>query len=44
LEKAIGEFKKQFRTSAGNSLINEVPVAAIEESDIDVTQIVKVKA
>jgi F-type H+/Na+-transporting ATPase subunit alpha len=44
LEKAIGEFKKQFRTSAGNSLINEAPVAAIEESDIDVTQIVKVKA
>ena len=44
LEKAIGEFKKQFRTSAGNSLINEAPVAAIEEADIDVTQIVKVKA
>ena len=44
LEKAIGEFKKQFRTSAGNSLINEAPVAAIEEDDIDVTQIVKVKA
>ena len=44
LEKAIGDFKKQFRTSAGNSLINEVPVAAIEEADIDVTQIVKVKA
>ena len=44
LEKAIGDFKKQFRTSAGNSLINEAPVAAIEEDDIDVTQIVKVKA
>ena len=44
LEKAIGEFKKQFRTSAGNSLINEAPVAAIEDADIDVTQIVKVKA
>jgi F-type H+-transporting ATPase subunit alpha len=44
LEKAIGDFKKQFRTSAGNSLINEAPVAAIEEADIDVTQIVKVKA
>jgi F-type H+/Na+-transporting ATPase subunit alpha len=44
LEKAISEFKKQFRTSAGNSLINEAPVAAIEEADIDVTQIVKVKA
>ncbi len=44
LEKAIGDFKKQFRTSAGNSLVNEAPVAAIEEADIDVTQIVKVKA
>lgn len=44
LEKAIGDFKKQFRTSAGNSLINEAPVAAIDEADIDVTQIVKVKA
>ena len=44
LEKAIGDFNKQFRTSAGNSLINEAPVAAIEEADIDVTQIVKVKA
>ncbi|MCF8554442.1 MAG: F0F1 ATP synthase subunit alpha [Candidatus Nanopelagicales bacterium] len=44
LEKAIGDFKKQFRTTAGNSLVNEAPVAAIEEADIDVTQIVKVKA
>jgi F-type H+-transporting ATPase subunit alpha len=44
LEKAIGDFKKQFRTAAGNSLINEAPVAAIDEADIDVTQIVKVKA
>jgi F-type H+-transporting ATPase subunit alpha len=44
LEKAIAEFKKQYRTSAGNSLVNEAPVAAIDEADIDVTQIVKVKA
>jgi F-type H+/Na+-transporting ATPase subunit alpha len=44
LEAAIGAFKKQFRTAAGNSLINEAPVAAIDEADIDVTQIVKVKA
>ena len=44
LEKAIGEFKKQFRTSAGNSLVNDAPVAAISEDDIDVAQIVKVKA
>jgi F-type H+-transporting ATPase subunit alpha len=43
LEKAIADFKKQFRTAAGNSLINEAPVAAIDEADIDVTQIVKVK-
>jgi F-type H+-transporting ATPase subunit alpha len=43
LEKAIGEFKKQFRTSAGHSIINDAPVAAIDEADIDVTQIVKVK-
>jgi F-type H+-transporting ATPase subunit alpha len=44
LEKAIGEFKKQFRTSAGNSLVNDAPVAAISEDDIDVAQIVEVKA
>jgi F-type H+-transporting ATPase subunit alpha len=44
LEKAIADFKKQYRTSAGNSLVNEAPVAAIDEADIDVTQIVKVKA
>jgi F-type H+-transporting ATPase subunit alpha len=44
LEKAIGDFKKQFRTSAGHSLVNDAPVAAISEDDIDVTQIVKVKA
>ena len=44
LEKAIADFKKQYRTTSGQSLINEAPVAAIDESDIDVTQIVKVKA
>ncbi|CAB4337548.1 unannotated protein [freshwater metagenome] len=44
LEKAIGEFKKQFRTTAGHSLVNDAPVTAIDEADIDVTQIVKVKA
>jgi F-type H+-transporting ATPase subunit alpha len=44
LEKAIAEFKKQYRTTSGQSLVNEVPVAAIDEDDIDVTQIVKVKA
>ena len=44
LEKAIGEFKKQFRTSAGHALVNDAPVGAISEDDIDVAQIVKVQA
>jgi F-type H+-transporting ATPase subunit alpha len=44
LEKAIGEFKKQFRTTAGHPLVNDAPVAAINEDDVEVTQIVKVKA
>ena len=44
LEKVIAEFKKQFRTTAGHALVNDAPVAAIEEDDIDVAQIVKVKA
>jgi len=44
LEKAIGEFKKQFRTTAGHSLVNDAPVAPINEDDVEVTQIVKVKA
>jgi F-type H+-transporting ATPase subunit alpha len=43
LEKAIADFKKQFRTSTGQSIINDAPVAAMDEADIDVTQIVKVK-
>ena len=44
LEKLIGEFKKQFITTAGHPLINDAPVAALEEEEIDPTQIVKVKA
>ncbi|MCF8553640.1 MAG: F0F1 ATP synthase subunit alpha [Candidatus Nanopelagicales bacterium] len=44
LEKAIGDFKKQFRTTAGHSLVNDAPVAAIDEEDVDIAQIVKVKA
>ena len=44
LEKAIGDFKKQFRTTAGHSLVNDAPVAAIDEDDVDIAQIVKVKA
>jgi F-type H+-transporting ATPase subunit alpha len=43
LEKAISEFKKQFATTAGHSLVNDEPVAAIEADDIDPTQIVKVQ-
>lgn len=39
LEKAIGEFKKQFTTSAGHLLVNDEPVAAMDESEIDPTQI-----
>ena len=39
LEKAIAEFKKQFTTSAGHLLVNDEPVAAMDESDIDPTQI-----
>ena len=44
LEKLIGEFKKQFITTAGHPLINDAPVAALDEEEIDPTQIVKVKA
>ena len=44
LEKAIGDFKKQFRTTSGHSLVNDAPVAAIDEDDVDIAQIVKVKA
>jgi F-type H+-transporting ATPase subunit alpha len=44
LEKLIGEFKKQFVTTAGQPLVNEAAVAALSEAEIDPTQIVKVKA
>jgi F-type H+-transporting ATPase subunit alpha len=39
LEKAIAEFKRQFTTSAGTILVNDEPVEAIADSDIDPTQI-----
>ncbi|MFM1916579.1 MAG: hypothetical protein RJB01_94 [Actinomycetota bacterium] len=39
LEKAIADFKKQFTTSAGHLLVNDEPVAAMDESEIDPTQI-----
>ncbi len=44
LGKLIGEFKKQFITTAGHPLINDAAVDALAEDEIDPTQIVKVKA
>ena len=44
LEGVIATFKKQFTTTAGHLLVNDAPVEALEESDIDHTQIVKVQA
>ncbi len=41
LEKAIGAFKAQFTTSAGELLVKDVPVEALEEQEIDPTQITK---
>ena len=43
LEKVIGEFKKQFITTAGHPLVNDAPVEALDEGEIDPTQIVKVR-
>jgi F-type H+/Na+-transporting ATPase subunit alpha len=39
LQGAIGEFKKQFTTSAGHLLVNDEPVAAVADEEIDHTQI-----
>jgi F-type H+-transporting ATPase subunit alpha len=39
LETAIAEFKKQYTTIAGTLLINDEPVAAVADEDIDPTQI-----
>jgi F-type H+-transporting ATPase subunit alpha len=39
LEKSITEFKKQFTTSSGELLVNDEPVAAISDEEIDPTQI-----
>jgi len=44
LVKLIAEFKKQFITNAGQPLINDAPVQALAEEEIDPTQIVRVKA
>ena len=43
LDTAIATFKKQFTTNAGHLLINDAPVAALDNAEIDPTQIVKVK-
>ncbi|MFZ4485513.1 MAG: F0F1 ATP synthase subunit alpha [Candidatus Nanopelagicales bacterium] len=39
LESAMAEFKRQFSTSAGTLLVNDEPVAALDEETIDPTQI-----
>jgi F-type H+-transporting ATPase subunit alpha len=39
LETAMAEFKRQFSTSAGTLLVNDEPVAALDEESIDPTQI-----
>ena len=44
LNSVIAEFKKQFTTSAGQTLVNDAPVEALDLDEIDPTQIVKVKA
>ena len=43
LTSIVADFKKQFTTTAGHSLVNEAPVEAIEAEEIDPSQIVKVK-
>ena len=35
----MAEFKRQFATSAGTLLVNDEPVAALDEDNIDPTQI-----
>jgi F-type H+/Na+-transporting ATPase subunit alpha len=39
LEKSIDDFKHQFTTSAGHILVNDEPVAAVADEEIDPTQI-----
>jgi F-type H+-transporting ATPase subunit alpha len=41
LTKAIDTFKSQFTTSSGELLVKDVPVEALEEEEIDPTQITK---
>jgi F-type H+-transporting ATPase subunit alpha len=41
LQKAVDAFKGQFTTSSGELLVKDVPVEALEEAEIDPTQITK---
>ena len=41
LEAAIEEFKRQFSTSSGQLLVNDESVEAIEDEDVDPTQITR---
>ena len=41
LEKAIDAFKPTFTTSSGELLVKDVPIEALEEQEIDPTQITK---
>ncbi|MAF73534.1 MAG: F0F1 ATP synthase subunit alpha [Micrococcales bacterium] len=41
LEATIEEFKRQFSTSSGQLLVNDEPVEAIEDEDVDPTQITR---
>ncbi|MFZ0324386.1 MAG: F0F1 ATP synthase subunit alpha [Actinomycetes bacterium] len=41
LEKLLGAFKSTFTTSSGELLVKDVPVEALEDQDIDPTQITK---
>jgi F-type H+/Na+-transporting ATPase subunit alpha len=41
LDKALDAFKSQFTTSSGELLVKDVPVEALEEQEIDPTQITK---
>ena len=41
LEKALDAFKAQFTTTSGELLVKDVPVEALEEQEIDPTQIKK---
>jgi F-type H+-transporting ATPase subunit alpha len=42
LDSAIAAFKRQFTTSSGQLLVNDQPVAAIDDAEIDPTKITKV--